>query len=130
MKKIPCILMRGGTSKGVFLLADDLPQHIEQRDKEILALMGSGHDLQIDGIGGGSPQTSKVAIISRSTHPEADIDYFVCPSINYRKNCRYCAQLRQYLVCCRSICVRKRSYTYNRCHNHSTDPKCKYPNID
>ncbi|MEI9748728.1 4-oxalomesaconate tautomerase [Moellerella wisconsensis] len=75
MKKIPCILMRGGTSKGVFLLADNLPQHIEQRDKEILALMGSGHDLQIDGIGGGSPQTSKVAIISRSTHPEADIDY-------------------------------------------------------
>jgi len=41
----------------------------------ILAIMGSGHPLQIDGIGGGSPQTSKVAIISQSTHPDADIDY-------------------------------------------------------
>lgn len=75
MKKIPCMLMRGGTSKGVFLLADDLPENIQERDKLILAIMGSGHPLQIDGIGGGSPQTSKVAIISRSLHPDADIDY-------------------------------------------------------
>ncbi|AIN63214.1 TPA: 4-oxalomesaconate tautomerase [Providencia stuartii] len=75
MKKIPCMLMRGGTSKGVFLLADDLPKNIQERDELILAIMGSGHALQIDGIGGGSPQTSKVAIISRSPHPDADIDY-------------------------------------------------------
>nr|ELR5047313.1 4-oxalomesaconate tautomerase [Providencia rettgeri] len=75
MKKIPCTLMRGGTSKGVFLLADSLPNDIQQRDKLILALMGSGHALQIDGIGGGSPQTSKVAIIGPSSHPDADIDY-------------------------------------------------------
>ncbi|MEX9754163.1 4-oxalomesaconate tautomerase [Providencia vermicola] len=60
---------------GVFLLADDLPQNIQERDELILAIMGSGHALQIDGIGGGSPQTSKVAIISRSSHPDADIDY-------------------------------------------------------
>lgn len=65
-EKIPCMLMRGGTSKGVFLLADDLPKNIQERDELILAIMGSGHALQIDGIGGGSPQTSKVAIISRS----------------------------------------------------------------
>ncbi|EKT58597.1 4-oxalomesaconate tautomerase [Providencia sneebia] len=75
MKKIPCMLMRGGTSKGVFLLADDLPENIQERDKLILAIMGSGHPLQIDGIGGGNPQTSKVAIISRSSNPNADIDY-------------------------------------------------------
>ncbi|MCF8964919.1 4-oxalomesaconate tautomerase [Providencia rettgeri] len=75
MKKIPCTLMRGGTSKGVFLLADSLPKDTQQRDELILAIMGSGHALQIDGIGGGSPQTSKVAIISSSTHPDADIDY-------------------------------------------------------
>ncbi|HGN1705289.1 TPA: 4-oxalomesaconate tautomerase [Providencia rettgeri] len=75
MRKIPCTLMRGGTSKGVFLLADSLPKDIKQRDELILAIMGSGHALQIDGIGGGSPQTSKVAIISPSTHPDADIDY-------------------------------------------------------
>lgn len=75
MKKIPCTLMRGGTSKGVFLLADSLPNNITERDELILAIMGSGHPLQIDGIGGGSPQTSKVAIISQSTHPDADVDY-------------------------------------------------------
>ncbi|MEQ4673436.1 4-oxalomesaconate tautomerase [Providencia vermicola] len=75
MKKIPCTLMRGGTSKGVFLLADSLPTDIKQRDQLILDIMGSGHPLQIDGIGGGSPQTSKVAIISRSEHPDADVDY-------------------------------------------------------
>ena len=75
MKKIPCTLMRGGTSKGVFLLADSLPDNINERDELILAIMGSGHPLQVDGIGGGSPQTSKVAIISRSTHPDADVDY-------------------------------------------------------
>lgn len=75
MKKIPCTLMRGGTSKGIFLLADSLPKDIKQRDELILDIMGSGHPLQIDGIGGGSPQTSKVAIISRSEHPDADVDY-------------------------------------------------------
>lgn len=75
MKKIPCTLMRGGTSKGVYLLADSLPTDIKQRDELILDIMGSGHPLQIDGIGGGSPQTSKVAIISRSEHPDADVDY-------------------------------------------------------
>nr|WP_314266932.1 4-oxalomesaconate tautomerase [uncultured Moellerella sp.] len=85
MKKIPCMLMRGGTSKGVFLLADDLPKDIEERDDLILSIMGSGHELQIDGLGGGSPQTSKVAIISQSTHPDADIDYlFAQASITER----------------------------------------------
>ena len=85
MKKIPCMLMRGGTSKGVFLFADDLPEEIEKRDDLILSIMGSGHELQIDGLGGGSPQTSKVAIISKSTHPDADIDYlFAQASITER----------------------------------------------
>lgn len=93
MKKIPCMLMRGGTSKGVFLLADDLPKNIQERDKLILAIMGSGHALQIDGIGGGNPQTSKVAIISRSSHPEADIDYLFAqvsitePIVDTAPNC-------------------------------------------
>lgn len=75
MKSIPCVLMRGGTSKGAFLLADDLPKDIQKRDEFLLSIMGSGHELEIDGIGGGSPQTSKVAIISKSLSAEADIDY-------------------------------------------------------
>ncbi|STR66364.1 FldA family protein [Klebsiella michiganensis] len=56
MKSIPCVLMRGGTSKGAFLLADDLPKDIQKRDECLLTIMGSGHELEIDGIGGGSPQ--------------------------------------------------------------------------
>jgi 2-methylaconitate cis-trans-isomerase PrpF len=67
--------MRGGTSKGPFFLATDLPADIEERDAVLLDIMGSGHPLQVDGIGGGSPTTSKVAIISRSDSPDADVDY-------------------------------------------------------
>lgn len=86
MKSIPCVLMRGGTSKGAFLLADDLPKDINQRNDFLLSIMGSGHELEIDGIGGGSPQTSKVAIISRSVSEKADIDYlFVQVIVNERR---------------------------------------------
>jgi 2-methylaconitate cis-trans-isomerase PrpF len=86
MKSIPCVLMRGGTSKGAFLLADDLPKDIQKRDECLLTIMGSGHELEIDGIGGGSPQTSKVAIISQSLSDKADIDYlFVQVIVNERR---------------------------------------------
>lgn len=68
-------MMRGGTSRGAFLLAEHLPEDHTQRDKILMAIMGSGNDLEIDGIGGGNPLTSKVAIISRSSDPRADVDY-------------------------------------------------------
>ena len=86
MLKIPCVLMRGGTSKGPVLLASDLPTKIEERDAVLLGLMGAGHELEIDGIGGGSPQTSKVAIVSPSDSPDADVDYlFVQVMVNERR---------------------------------------------
>lgn len=72
---IPCVLMRGGTSKGPFFLATDLPADASERDKILLSVMGSGHPLQIDGIGGGNPVTSKVAIVGPATIPGADVDY-------------------------------------------------------
>jgi len=72
---IPCVLMRGGTSKGPFFLASDLPTDASERDKILLSVMGSGHPLQIDGIGGGNPVTSKVAIVGPATIPGADVDY-------------------------------------------------------
>jgi len=72
---IPCVLMRGGTSKGPFFLASDLPADTAQRDRLLLEVMGSGHPLQIDGIGGGNALTSKVAIIDRSSRDDADVDY-------------------------------------------------------
>ncbi|KAF7727033.1 hypothetical protein EC973_008080 [Apophysomyces ossiformis] len=70
-----CTLMRGGTSRGPFFLANDLPSDPYARDKALLDLMGSGHELMIDGLGGGNSLTSKVAIISRSKRPGVDVDY-------------------------------------------------------
>lgn len=72
---IPTVLMRGGTSKGPYFLASDLPSDIQTRDKVLLAVMGSPDVRQIDGIGGADPLTSKVAIVSTSEHPDADIDF-------------------------------------------------------
>ena len=72
---VRCMLMRGGTSKGLYFVADDLPAEPEQRDSLLLRIMGSGHPLHIDGLGGSSPLTAKVAIVSPSVRPDADIDY-------------------------------------------------------
>lgn len=73
--RIPGVLMRGGTSKGLFLYRDILPLQADRRDAVILSLFGSPDRRQIDGVGGAEPLTSKVAIVSRSTRPEADVDY-------------------------------------------------------
>ena len=72
---IPCTVMRGGTSKGLYFHAPDLPADCQLRDRVLLAAMGSPDVRQIDGVGGAHPLTSKVAIVSRSTRPDADIDY-------------------------------------------------------
>lgn len=72
---IPCTLMRGGTSKGPFFVASDLPSDGELRDRVLLAAMGSPDIRQIDGVGGADPLTSKVAIVSRSTRPGIQVDY-------------------------------------------------------
>lgn len=75
---IPCLQFRGGTSKGLFFRADDLPADRALRERVLLAAMaGHGPDdpRQIDGLGGGTPLTSKVAIVARSQRPGADLDY-------------------------------------------------------
>lgn len=72
---IPCMVMRGGTSKGLYFLASDLPNEVEERNRVLLAAMGSPDERQIDGMGGGHPLTSKVAVVSPSTDPRADVDY-------------------------------------------------------
>lgn len=69
------MLMRGGTSKGLYFLADELPADTGERDELLLAIMGSGNPLQIDGLGGAHPLTSKVAVISPAQREDADIDY-------------------------------------------------------
>lgn len=93
MNSIPCVIMRGGTSRGPFIRMKDLPSDQEQQAEILLNLMGSGHALQIDGIGGGDPLTSKVAIVERSSHPDADVDYLfaqvdvVNKRVDFNPNC-------------------------------------------
>lgn len=72
---IPCLWMRGGTSKGAYFLARDLPASVTDRNALLLRIMGSPDPRQIDGIGGGDPLTSKVAILSPPSRPDADVDY-------------------------------------------------------
>jgi 4-oxalomesaconate tautomerase len=72
---IACVWMRGGTSKGAYFLADDLPSDPKARDDLLLRIMGSPDPRQIDGVGGADPLTSKVAIVRRSARPDADVDY-------------------------------------------------------
>ena len=74
-RRISCSLIRGGTSKGLYFLASDLPQDEETRDAVLLAAMGSPDQRQIDGLGGAHPLTSKVAVVSPSARADADIDY-------------------------------------------------------
>jgi 4-oxalomesaconate tautomerase len=72
--RIPCFLMRGGSSKGLYFLKDDLPADDATRDRVLVAAMGSD-GRQIDGAGGAHPLTSKVAIVSKCPTSEADVDY-------------------------------------------------------
>lgn len=72
---IPCMLMRGGTSKGPLFLASDLPSDVRTRDDLLLSLMGSPDARQIDGIGGGDSLTSQVLIVGPTTREGADVDY-------------------------------------------------------
>ncbi|KPF85046.1 4-oxalomesaconate tautomerase [Brevundimonas sp. AAP58] len=72
---VRCLWMRGGTSKGAFFLAEDLPADTAARDAFLLRVMGSPDPRQIDGMGGADPLTSKVAMVSRSAREGADVDY-------------------------------------------------------
>ncbi|MCX5411681.1 4-oxalomesaconate tautomerase [Streptomyces sp. NBC_00059] len=91
--EVRCLLMRGGTSKGAYFLAGDLPADPAARDGLLLRIMGSPDPRQIDGLGGAHPLTSKVAVVSVSEHPDADVDYLFlqvavdAPDVSDRQNC-------------------------------------------
>lgn len=72
---VPCVLMRGGTSKGPYFKMSDVPQDRDALEKFLLAVMGSPDERQIDGIGGADWLTSKAAIVGPSARPDADIDF-------------------------------------------------------
>ncbi|MCS3482670.1 2-methylaconitate cis-trans-isomerase PrpF [Bacillus sp. JUb11] len=85
MRKVPITIMRGGTSKGVFIQANDAPYEHDELEAFLLDIMGSPDQLQVDGIGGGNSLTSKVAIIDKATRPDVDVNYtFAQVSINER----------------------------------------------
>lgn len=73
---IPYLFMRGGTSRGPYLNRADLPEDRETLAEVLIAMVGSGHPLNIDGIGGGAAVTTKVAMLSRSGVEGSDVDYF------------------------------------------------------
>lgn len=74
-RKIPCVYMRGGTSKACFFNDKDLPDNPAERDKVILSVFGSPDRRQIDGMGGANTSTSKCAVIGKSNRTDADVDY-------------------------------------------------------
>ncbi|WP_353946300.1 4-oxalomesaconate tautomerase [Streptomyces sp. HUAS MG91] len=91
--ELRCMLMRGGTSKGAYFLAGDLPADPADRDALLLRVMGSPDPRQIDGLGGAHPLTSKVAVVSRSADADADVDYLFLQvgvdrsEVSDRQNC-------------------------------------------
>lgn len=93
MMRLPVTIMRGGTSKGVYILESDLPKDKEAWEGILLRMMGSPDEKQIDGLGGSKSVTSKVAIIKKSSHPGADVDYTFAqvsvdkPIVSYKGNC-------------------------------------------
>ena len=90
---VRCMWMRGGTSKGGYFLAQDLPQSPAERDPLLLSIMGSPDARQIDGMGGADPLTSKVAIVSKSSREGVDVDYLFLqvfvdqPIVTDQQNC-------------------------------------------
>jgi len=90
---VPCVLMRAGTSRGPFFLRHWLPASDTARDEALIGAIGASDLLQVDGVGGGSTLTSKVAIVSRSTEPGCDVDYLFAQvgvgqqSVDTRPNC-------------------------------------------
>ena len=90
---VRCTMLRGGTSRGLFFEAADLPADPAERDDLLLRLMGTPDPRQIDGLGGSTSLTSKVAVVSRSEHPDADVDYLFLqlgvdqPTVSDQQNC-------------------------------------------
>lgn len=93
LNSYPCTMMRGGTSKGAYFLASDLPRNRDNLSKILLAVMGSPDVRQIDGIGGSHPLTSKVAMVAPSKQPDIDVDYLFAqivvdkPVVDFNQNC-------------------------------------------
>ena len=93
MTGIECTILRGGSSKGIYIERDALPPVGAERDRQILDIFGSPDVRQIDGLGGADKLTSKVAVMGKPTRPDCDIDYLFgqvgtkLPTIDWAGNC-------------------------------------------
>jgi 2-methylaconitate cis-trans-isomerase PrpF len=125
--KIRAVIMRAGTSKGIFLRDVDLPKDKEERDKVILRIFGSPDIRQIDGLGGADPLSSKVAIIGPPSRPDADIDYtfgqvsYVAPTIDYSGNCGNISSGVAPFAIDEGLVKVEEPYTTVRVHNTNTN---------
>src|SRR5579862_8386951 len=125
---IRAAFMRGGTSKGLFFHDRDLPASGPERDRVILAAMGSPdrHGRQLDGLGGGISSLSKAAIIGPSTHAAADVDYVRAqvavnqPVVDYRGNCGNLAAAVGPFTVDEGLCVRGDGEALVRIHAKNT----------
>lgn len=124
--KTRVVIMRAGTSKGIFIQESNLPQNKKDRTELILKIFGSPDIRQIDGLGGADPLTSKLAIIGPSTRNDADVDYtfgqvsYVAPTIDYSGNCgNISSGVGPYAVDEKLVEV-KEPFTTVRVHNTNT----------
>lgn len=95
-RAIACSLIRGGTSRGAYFLARDLPGDRQRRDRILQSVLGGPDPLQVDGIGGGHPLTSKVAIVAPSRRSDADVDYLflqVAPDHSFVSSTQNCGNI-------------------------------------
>jgi 2-methylaconitate cis-trans-isomerase PrpF len=126
-EKIRTVIMRAGTSKGIFLRDEDLPKDRKERDQIILKIFGSPDVRQIDGLGGADPLTSKVAIIGPPSRPDADIDYtfgqvsYVAPIIDYSGNCGNISSGVAPFAVDEGLVKVEEPYTTIRVHNTNTN---------
>ena len=126
---ISCLQMRGGTSKGVYLLAGDLPEETRMRDRLLLGIMGSPDPRQIDGLGGGDSLTSKVAIIAPSDRADCDVEYLFAqvsvdqPIVDTSANCGNILSGVAPFAILRGLVQPADPETLVRIHNTNTDSR-------
>lgn len=93
MMTLRCSIVRGGTSKGIYIMENELPKDVQKRKKVIKAIFGSPDNRQIDGLGGADTLTSKLAIVGPATRPDADVNYTFaqvgidCDVVDFGGNC-------------------------------------------
>ena len=125
--RIPCAIVRGGTSKGVYVKEHDLPPAGPIRDKVILRIMGSPDLRQIDGLGGANSLTSKFCIIGPSLREDADVDYtfgqvsFAAPKIDWKGNCGNLSSAVGHYAVDEGFVKPVEPYTVVRIYNTNTD---------